>query len=71
MFRGKRFSILKKEDLPENADMVFFDLKGNVVSYSKIPSWEGLSEDEIFDQPCWKDKKKARELYEKLKELGK
>lgn len=58
---------LREEDLPDNADMVFFDIDGNVESYSIIPSWEGLSEDEIFNQPAWKDKAKAKEIFQKLK----
>jgi len=45
----------------------FFDIDGNLIKSYSSPSFEGMTEDEIFDLPCWRDKEKARKLWGKLK----
>ena len=53
----------------DDGDITFFDKDGNPIRRYGAPSWEGLTEDQIFSLPCWKDPIKARELFEKLKKL--
>ena len=45
-----------------------YDIKGNLLSTSSDPDISGLSEDEIFNLPVWKDKEEARRLYQQLKD---
>lgn len=45
-----------------------YDIKGNLLSSSSDPDISGLSEDEIFDLPVWKDKEEAKRLYQQLKD---